>query len=101
LSKFDYKAKLFVKAAQWTGENLEDMKELLKDVVSKDFDGEPCVYSDYIEPFFYSNLINNPGYNMLKTEDDEFDPGTWVVVYDDIEYEGIDDEEFNRLYEKA
>lgn len=101
MSKFDYFAKQVVRAAQWTGENLEEMQELLKGVVEEDCQGIPYVYADYIEPYFYSVGINNLGYYMLKTECDEFDPGMWVVVYEDGEFEGMSDEQFNKMFEKV
>lgn len=100
MGQFDYRAKQIVTAAQWRGDNLDEMKQLLQDVVEGDEEG-PYVYADYIEPYFYSNLINNPGYYMLKTEDDEFDPGMWVVVYEDGEVEGMGDEQFTKMFEKA
>lgn len=96
---FEYVAKQHVRAAQWRGDNLDEMKELLKDVIDGDEDG-PYVYAEWIEPYFYSDKINNEGYYMLKTEFDECDPGIWIVVYDDGEIEGMEDEQFNRMFEK-
>jgi hypothetical protein len=67
----EYRAIIEIFAEQWTGENLEAMKELLQDVV--DFDDEgPFVYVDEVEPFYYASqvtgevLIDRPAYNMLK-----------------------------------
>lgn len=96
-----YKAKQVVNAAQWKEDNLNEMRELLKDVVDKDIDGIPCVYADEIEPYFLTSLGYRPGYKILKTEFDEFDPGIWVVVYEDGIVEGIDDEQFNKMFEVA
>jgi len=85
-----------VRAAQWDGENLEQMKELLQDVVdSNPWEGlEVC--SEYIEAMF-----GYGGYNMLKFyawgDDQEVDPGQWVVVYDDNDGEILTDEEFKHL----
>lgn len=100
MSKFDYVAKQRVRAAQWRGDNLDEMKELLADVVDGDEEG-PYVYADWIEPFYYASAkIASPGYFMLKTEDDEFDPGMWIVVYEDGEVEGMSDEQFHKMFEK-
>lgn len=100
MSKFDYVAKQSVCAAQWRGDNLDEMKELLKDVVEADETGDPYVYADEIEPIFLTSLGYRPGYMILKTEMDEFDPGMWIVVYEDGEFEGMDDEQFNRMFRK-
>ncbi len=91
-SKFKYFTKIEVEAAQWTGDNLDEMKQLLAPYVDGDEDG-PYVYSDYIEDFFQPGK----GYNMLKIENDEFDPGTWVVVYSDEEIEGLSVEDFEKM----
>jgi hypothetical protein len=101
MGKFNYRAKSIVTAAQWRGDNLDEMKDLLKDVIDGDEEG-PYVYADWIEPFYYASAkIDNPGYFMLKTEWDEFDPGVWIVVYEDGEIEGMSDEQFNKMFEKA
>jgi hypothetical protein len=94
-----YRAKEIVNAVQWTGDNLEEMKELLRDVVDGDEDG-PYVYADEIEPIFLKSLGYRPGYMILKTEMDEFDPGTWVVVFDNNEIEGFSNNQFNKRFEK-
>lgn len=96
---FNYVAKQSIRAAQWRGDNLDEMKELLKDVVDGDEDG-PYIYAEWIEPYFIRSLGDRGGYYMLKTEFDEFDPGIWIVVYEDGEFEGMDDEQFNRMFEK-
>jgi hypothetical protein len=92
---FSYVARQNIQAAQWRGDNIDEMKELLKDVLEGDEDG-PFIYSSYVEPFF-----GEQGYYILQTEFDEFDPGMWVVVYEDGEIEGLTDEEFKFLYAKA
>lgn len=100
MNKFSYTAKLNVRAAQWRGDNLAEMKELLKDVVpSNEWDG-PEVYADEVEPYFISSLGYRPGYMILKTENDEFDPGMWIVVHEDGEFEGMDDEQFHKMFRK-
>jgi hypothetical protein len=100
MSKFDYEYVRTVRAAQWLGDNLEEMKELLKDsVYSNEFDG-PEVYTEDIEAMF-----GYGGYTMLKfyawEDDQEVDPGQWVVVYDDGEYgEILQDGEFTSMFRK-
>lgn len=105
MNKFTYVTRIEVLAAQWTGHNLEEMKELLQDVVeSNEWDG-PEVYSEYIEPFFIhfvgGDKAEESGYNMLKFyawgDDQEVDPGMWVVVYSDGEGEVMDDEQFTKM----
>lgn len=88
-----------VKAAQWRGDNLEEMRELLKDIVDTDFDGVPAVYSDYIEPY---TLITGSGggYYVLFFLGEEVDPENWVIVYEDDEVETMHDKQFNRLFVK-
>lgn len=100
MSNFEYEAKLNVCAAQWREDNLDEMKELLKDVVShNEWDG-PEVYADEIEPYFLTSLGYRPGYMILKTELHEFDPGMWVLVHEDGEIEGMEDEQFHKMYRK-
>jgi hypothetical protein len=88
-----------VKAVQWTGNNLDEMKLLLEDVVeSNELDG-PEVYTSYIEPYFL-RTGSGEGYYILQFyagDDMEADPGQWVVVYDDLEVEIMDDELFCTL----
>ena len=91
-SKFKYFTKIEIEAAQWKGDNLDEMKELLSPYVGGDEHG-PFVYASYVEDFFQPGK----GYYVLQTEDDEFDPGTWVVVYSDGEIEGLDVEDFNKM----
>lgn len=100
-----YRAKQTITAAQWRGDNLDEMKELLKDVVeSNEWDG-PEVYSEYIEPYFLPRAkIDGGGYNMLEfyssgTCKEEVDPGRWVVVYEDNEVEIMDYEQFDKMFE--
>lgn len=97
---FDFVTTIHVRAVRWDGENLEQMKWLLKNIVENDFDGEPCVYRDYVEPYNLS-IGSFGGYYMLKFEawgdDQEVDPGCWVVVYDDGEGEIMDNEQFDRM----
>lgn len=100
-SKFKYFTKIEVAAAQWTGHNLDEMKQLLAPYVeSNEWDG-PEVYSEYIEDFFVRSLDRSiGGYNMLKFyagDDMEVDPGQWVVVYSDGEVEIMDDAQFKKL----
>jgi hypothetical protein len=100
----DYYAYIKVEAKQWTGHNLDAMKELLKDVVdSNDWDG-PEVYSDYIEPYFFPRSgISGGGYNFLKFyagDDIEVDPGMWVIVHEDGEVELMEDEQFTKMFTK-
>jgi|SRR3954464_7181167 len=101
---FEYVAKQTVHAAQWREDNLDEMKDLLRGLIPEDIDGEPCVYPEYIEPFYYasSNInLSHDGYYMLKTEFDEFDPGVWVVVYEDGEIEGMDNTQFHKMFNKV
>ena len=98
---FDYVAIQRVKAAQWTGENLSEMQDLLEGVVdSNDRDGVE-VYREYIDPYFLRSLGNRGGYYVLKFyagDDEEVDPGRWVVVYEDGEVEIMDDEQFHKMF---
>ncbi len=98
---FDYVTTINVRAVQWTGENIEEMKWLLKGIIEDDFDGEPCVYRQYIEPIYLAALGYQAGYYLLQFEawgdDQEVDPGIWVVVYSDGEGELMDNEQFNRM----
>lgn len=100
-----YRAKQQVAAIQWREDNLDEMIKLLTNVVEHDIDNVPCVYAEEIEPYFISVLGYRPGYKILKfyaTSDDmEVDPGRWVVVYEDDEVEIMNDEEFNRRFEKS
>lgn len=94
-----YRAKQTIKAAQWDGHNLDVMRDLLSDIL---IEFEVDVYSEYIEPYFISSLGNRGRYNMLKFwagDDIEVDPGQWVVVYDDLEVEIMDDQQFNRMFD--
>lgn len=100
-SPYRYVAKTVVEALQWTGDNLDKMRDFLAPYVDGDEDG-PYVYADWIEPLYYASAkINSPGYFMLKTEDDEFDPGMWVVVYGDGEIESMSDEQFTKMFLKG
>ena len=106
MDKFEYVYTRNVRAAKWTGNNLDEMKELLKDVVdSNEFDG-PEVYSDYVEAMFIRSLGENiGGYNMLIFyawgRDNEVDPDPWVVVYDNGEDGQImNDTIFNNTFKK-
>lgn len=105
METFNYRAKQNVKAAQWTGNNLDEMKMLVTDVIeSNQWDGIE-VYSEYIEPYFLpSSGIHGGGYNMLQFyagDDMEVDPGNWVVVYEDNEVEVMSDEQFHKMFEKS
>lgn len=96
-----YVTRIEVTAVQWDGSNLDEIKELLKDVVeSNPWDG-PEVYIDEVEPFYTTYMGRNPGYNMLKFEawgdDQEVDPGQWVVVYSDDGGEIMDNEQFIKM----
>ena len=100
-SKFKKVLRVEVEAAQWTGENLDEMKELLKPYVDNNqWDGVE-VYSDYIEPYFTNwNNKQNPGYYVLKFyagDDMEVDPGQWVVVYEDEEIEVMNEQQFKKM----
>jgi hypothetical protein len=106
MGKFDYAAKQLIQAAQWDQSNYEDMKDLLRGVVEcNDFDGIE-VYTEYIEPYFLSyrgETHSQAGYYILKFyagDDMEVDPGMWVVVYEDGEVEIMEDQQFNRMFEK-
>lgn len=101
MTDFNYRAKSKVLAAQWTGSNLEEMRELLQDVVDKDADGIPHVYAEYIEPYFISSLGKREGYYILQTEFDEFDPGVWIIVHENGDLESMDNEDFEFLFEKG
>jgi hypothetical protein len=101
LRNFEHSATIRVEAAQWIGDNLDEMKELLKPYIEGDEDG-PFVYSDYVEPYFFaSSKISGGGYNMLQFyawgDDQEVDPGRWVVVYSDDEGEIMDNEQFEKM----
>lgn len=99
---FEYRTTIRVEAAQWTGDNLDELKELLKPYVEGDDEG-PYVYAEYIEPYFFSRSgIDGGGYNMLefygsRSSKEEVDPGRWVVVYDDGEIEVMDNEQFEKM----
>lgn len=99
-----YKAKQTVQALQWSGSNLNEMKELLAPYVDGDEEG-PYVYADYIEPYFLPNSgINGGGYTILKFGSCggyEVDPTSWVVVYEDGEIEIMNDREFDKRFEKS
>ena len=99
-SRFKYSTKTEIEAAQWTGKNLDEMKELLTPYVESDDEG-PFVYSDYIEPYFLPRSgIDGGGYYMLKFGSCggyEVDPGCWVVVYEDGEIEIMDAEQFQKM----
>lgn len=104
MGKFDYEARRQVRAAQWREGNLEEMQELLQDIVEKDIDGELCVYTQEIEPYFLSSLGHQPGYLILKFyahDDMEVDPGMWVVVYEDGEVETMDNDLFHKMFTKS
>jgi hypothetical protein len=82
-SEFKHFTQIEVEACQWDGVNLDEMKRLLAPYVgSNQWDG-PEVYSSEIEDYF------QPGktYNMLQFyawgDDQEVDPGQWVVIYSD------------------
>ncbi len=90
-----------VKAVQWSGENLKEMKDLLTGIVyCDDFTGEPQVYSSRIEPYLFASG-SSEGYNIVQFyawgDDQEVDPGLWVVVYEDLDGEIMDDEQFNKM----
>ncbi len=91
-----YVTRIEVSAAQWDGNNLDEMKDLLKDIVEYNpWDGVE-VYSDEVESYF-----GRDSYSMLKFEawgdDQEVDPGQWVVVYSDGEGEVMDNEDFIKI----
>ncbi len=104
MSEFDYVPNYRVKAAQWKGNNLEEMQELLRGIVyCDDFSGKPQVYVSYIEPYFLRTGTGG-GYNILQFyagDDFEVDPGLWVVVHEDFEIEILEDAEFTKLYKRA
>lgn len=88
-----------VEACQWTGDNLDEMKQLLAPYVEGNEEG-PYVYEEHIEPYFYSNDLNSQGYCMLKFyagDDMEVDPGQWVVVYQDGEIEIMNDRQYTKM----
>lgn len=98
---FDFVTTIHVRAVRWDGENIQQMKWLLNGIVEYDINRDPYVYRDYIEPY-YSRVFGDAGdYYVLKFEawgdDQEVDPGRWVVVYDDGEGEIMDDEQFDRM----
>jgi|SRR6188768_2272872 len=104
MDQFSYRAKQNVQAAQWTGSNFPEMKDLLKDVVElNEWDG-PEIYVEEIEPYFLFSQGLREGYNILKFyasgDDMEVDPGLWVVVYEDGEVELMEDEQFLKMFEK-
>ena len=98
-----YKAKQTVQALQWTGTNLNAMKELLANIVeSNQFDGVE-VYADWVDPYVLHTLSGG-GYFMLKFyagDDIEVDPSNWVVVYDDTGIDIMRDKEFHTKFEKS
>lgn len=101
---FDFVTTIHVRAVRWDGENIQQMKWLLKGIVEDDLDGDPCVYRSHVESYFnnYSGKTHaNPGYYVLQFEawgdDQEVDPGCWVVVYADGEGEIMDDQQFDRM----
>jgi hypothetical protein len=100
MSPFKMSTRIEVEAAQWTGDNLDEMKRLLVPYVEGDTEG-PFVYSDYVEPYYFASYnISGGGYNMLKFGScggHEVDPGQWVVVYDDGEIEVMDNEQFQKM----
>jgi len=104
MDQFTYLAKQTVQAAQWTGHNLSEMKDLLEDVLSHNpWDGLE-LYVEEIEPYFLFSQGLREGYNVLKFyasgDDMEVDPGIWVVVYSDGEIELMEDEQFNKMFAK-
>lgn len=98
--KFDYTSHQTVRAVQWRGDNLDEIKELLQGSIENDFDGEPCAYADYIEPYYLpSSGINGGGYYILKIGSCggiEADPGQWIILHEDGEIEDIHDKEFKK-----
>ena len=95
-SEFKYFTKIEVEAAQWTGDNLDEMKRLLAPYVTSNAWDGPEVYADEIEDFFNRGR----SYFMLKFyagDDMEVDPGQWVVVYSDGEIEIMSDEDFKKM----
>lgn len=103
MEQFSYRAKQNVQAAQWKEHNLEEMKILLKDIVTHNQWDGPEVYADYIEPYFLHSLGDRGGYHMLQFyagDDIEVDPGMWVIVYEDGEVEIMDDFQFTKMFEK-
>jgi hypothetical protein len=98
----NYRAKQTVKAVQWQEDNLQEMIDLLRDVVEKDAEGNPCVYAQEVEPYFLRSLGYRQGYMILTFyagDDMEVDPGIWVVVYEDGEVETMENEQFNKMFE--
>ena len=106
MSKFEYVFKRTVNAVQWNQINLDDLKELLSDIVeSNEWDGVQ-VYAEYMEDFFLKSLNKTiGGYYTAKFyawgDDQEVDPGMWVVVYDDGDGEIMSDPDFTKRYEKV
>jgi hypothetical protein len=99
-SPFKKTLRVEVEAAQWTGQNLNEMKELLGPYVDGSLCDGPYVYAEYIEPYFLGVLGERGGYYMLKFyagDDMEVDPGQWVVVYDDKEIEVMDEDQFKKM----
>lgn len=102
MKNFEYRTVIRVEAAQWTGSNLDEIKDLLTPYVEGDEDG-PYVYAEYIEPYFLPRSgIDGGGYFMLEfyssgTRKEEVDPGRWIVVYDDGEIEVMDNEQFEKM----
>ncbi len=90
------KATMKVEACQWTGDNLDEMKKFLAPYIEGDENG-PYLYSEYIEPYSFASGYKGGGYNILKTEFDEFDPGTWVIVHENGDVEGMDDDEYKKM----
>lgn len=96
-----YVTHIEVSAVQWTGNNLSEMKDLLKNFVCYNSHDGYEVYVEEIEPFYTTYMGKRPGYSMLKFyawgDDQEVDPGQWVVVYSDGEGEIMEDEEFIKM----
>lgn len=103
-----YRAKQSVTAVQWKSAdtkdetNIEEFGPLLADIVGWNEYAGPEIYVTYIEPYF---LTTGPGggYFILQFyagDDMEVDPGQWVVVYEDGEVEIMNDEQFNKMFEK-
>lgn len=96
MSSFVRRAVIKVEAGQWTGDNLDEMKALLAPYVeSNEWDGVE-VYSTTVEPFF-----GESAYEVLQFEawgdDQEVDPGQWVVIYEDGEGEIMDTDQFEKM----
>lgn len=104
-SNFKWTSRINVEAAQWTGDNLNEMKILLMPYVdNNEWDG-PEVYLEEIEPYFLPSIQKHGGgYNMLKFyagDDMEVDPGQWVVIYEDREIEIMNDEQFHKMFGRS